>query len=347
MVAGIRTAVEGMNKRGGVNGHKVNVVARDNTADNARGIANVREVIQQQKASAIIGVNVSAVAAAIIPVIQELQVPFVSSGIPSTKVTPALPYVYMYGADLSPQGIAQLKEVKQLSDTGKIPAKPRIAALHYATPAGQNWIKTVNENVASITGGSMVSIENFPVNVTDLGTQISKINAAKPDVVILFAAQNIMAIATQALRSVGVSPTLWMINYSYASDVDTFKTLNLANYLGLRAYKDSAAMANTPGGKNLIADSNAAGENPDQVQFIDGYAAALLVMDALRRCGYPCPGSKLITYLDQTNTDLGGIAYGPVKWTPDFHAGVTKVGFVRWNGTKLEAVGDPVVLFNV
>src|ERR1700687_5994122 len=211
MVAGIRAAVDGMSKRGGVNGHKVNVVARDDAADNARGIANVREMIQQFKASAIIGVNISAVASALIPVVQELQVPFVSSGIPSTKITPAQQYVYMYGADLSPQGIAQLKEVKQLSDTGKIPAKPRIAALHYATPAGQSWIKTVQDNLASITGGSMVSVENFPVNVTDLGTQISKINAAKPDVVILFAAQNIMAIATQALRSAGVSPTLWMI----------------------------------------------------------------------------------------------------------------------------------------
>jgi hypothetical protein len=86
-----------------------------------------------------------------------------------------------------------------------------------------------------------------------------------------------------------------------------------------------------------------AGYDPSHPYTDEGYADAQLVFDALKRCGYPCSGTQLQSKLEQVDTNLDGLAFGPVVWSNSFHSGPTTLAVATFSSTGLPTKYFPPV----
>jgi hypothetical protein len=67
----------------------------------------------------------------------------------------------------------------------------------------------------------------------------------------------------------------------------------------------------------------------------DGWVAAMVMEDALRRCGWPCGPEKLAGALTLVSVDTKGLRGGAIEWTADNHfARRTAYKVYRWDAAK-------------
>ena len=75
----------------------------------------------------------------------------------------------------------------------------------------------------------------------------------------------------------------------------------------------------------------------------EGWVSAMVLENALRRCGWPCGKEKLAGALTLVNVDTKGLRGGPIEWTADNHfRRETSYKVYRWDGSKnvVAPVGD-------
>lgn len=85
---GLTVAIEEVNEAGGVlGGRKLELIRRDDESTPAKGIAVTREAIEQEKVAVIFGGLDSPVSLAMLPVIHELQTPYMGVWAAATNIT--------------------------------------------------------------------------------------------------------------------------------------------------------------------------------------------------------------------------------------------------------------------
>jgi hypothetical protein len=72
IVSGVKAYAETVNARGGINGHKINVVQLDNQGDQATSAANETQLATADKAVAIFGAVLSTDCAGMLPIVRQL-----------------------------------------------------------------------------------------------------------------------------------------------------------------------------------------------------------------------------------------------------------------------------------
>jgi branched-chain amino acid transport system substrate-binding protein len=345
---GIKAAIEGINDRGGVNGKKISLVVRDDGSDVSRAVSVYRELTGQYHASAILGFVGSVAIPPVAPLAAKDQTALLATGAPSDLLDPPAPALFSTIGNLNAQGRAGLDYVKRAADDGTLPADPRVALLYYASPAGEAWVKDVQDYASSI-GLDIVEAQNSTVGAATLSSQMQAITDAKPDAIVAFDIEADITNAVKAGKAVGLPTDTFIVDYSFASSPSALKAV------AEQGYTNFAASANfdAPGGseqteavKQFSEDAKAAGADPNTVMLAEGYAQGLLVADVLKRCGESCPPDKFLATLKETDTDLDGFAFGPITYTDDSHMGVSAVRFRQWN-TKtntIDYVGDPIKL---
>ena len=95
---GIRLAAEVINKEGGINGRKLEVIIYDGETKPDVNLRMARKLIEQDKVHVLIGPNFTPGIAAIAPLVNEAKIPMVKFG--GYIVNPAKdPYVFSMGQD--------------------------------------------------------------------------------------------------------------------------------------------------------------------------------------------------------------------------------------------------------
>jgi branched-chain amino acid transport system substrate-binding protein len=340
MGAGIRAAVAQVNATGGVAGHKVNLNVLDNADAASTGIQAVQTLISKYNVSAILGLNDSDVVTAIAPVVANAKVPTIADGIPTSLLSPPQPYLYTNDAASGVQGIAEAEEVTQLVKLGDIPAHPTVAAVYLATPSGQAWLAGARSQ-ASKEGFTISASEAVPEGTSDYTDQATHLAAAHPDVIVGFLAGPFMSGLISALKSVGLSSKTWILGHTAASAPGFLKTLPWPNYAGLAEYVNSGSGSGYQGAQ---AGAKLIGVSAEEEGFMIGYTMGIITFNGLQACGYPCSGEQLQKVLNNTKTDVDGLAVSPVEFSSSFHGGATGGVFVRWDSatSSLANVGSPV-----
>lgn len=345
---GIQMAIDGANRRGGVNGHKIQLVVRDDGSDAARAVSVYRELADQYKVSAIAGFVGSVAIPPVAPLAARQKIALLVTGAPASLLDPPSPAIFSTIANLNAQGRAGLDYIKRLSVNGALPKEPRVALLYYASPAGQNWHKEVVPYAASL-GLNIVAAENSTVGAATLDTQMNVITAAKPNTILAFDIETDMVNAAKAGKAAGLDLNTVIVDYSFASNPSALSRVTgqgFPNFVASANFRVPGGNESAPGVKLFAADAEAANLSPDKVLLPEGYAQGLLIVDVLTRCGFPCPSEKFLEHLEKTDTDLQGLAFGPIKYARDFHQGVTAVRFRQWD-TKANThvyAGDPIPL---
>src|SRR5258706_6158257 len=84
---GLTVAIDEINAKGGVLGRKLELVRRDDEATPAKGVIAARELLYKEKVTVLFGGLDTPVSIAIVPVVNEAKVPFMSPWAAGTPIT--------------------------------------------------------------------------------------------------------------------------------------------------------------------------------------------------------------------------------------------------------------------
>ncbi|HEX7634942.1 MAG TPA: ABC transporter substrate-binding protein [Noviherbaspirillum sp.] len=173
---GIRLAVEEINEIGGINGKKIELIERDDEADNSIG-AKIAQAFTQDRVVAAIGIVNTGVGLASIDAYQKAKIPLliaVSTGTSLTRkyAPPAAPENYIFR--ISP---TLDLEAKVLVADLKRKTLNRIAILADTTAYGDAGLKALEEQ-GRMAGIEITSEQRFNIGDRDMSSQLRHAKAS-------------------------------------------------------------------------------------------------------------------------------------------------------------------------
>ncbi len=214
-----------VNDAGGVMGHNLKIVLLDTASDPSKAVLDVRKLITESRALAVICCTTSPESLAVIDTLQRAEVPNISIAASASIVQPASErhWVFKTPPIDATMVTAEVKDmvaqgVKTLGFIGFNDAYGQggLAALQAAAPS---------DNV------DIVATESFARSDTNLSSQATKLVAANPDAVLIWAIPPAGNVAEKALQDAGYQGLIYQ---SYGMTNETFLRLGGASLNGTR-----------------------------------------------------------------------------------------------------------------
>ncbi len=214
-----------VNDAGGLMGHNLKIVLLDTASDPSKAVLDVRKLITESGALAVICCTTSPESLAVIDTLQRAEVPNISIAASASIVQPASErhWVFKTPPIDATMVTAEVKDmvaqgVKTLGFIGFNDAYGQggLAALQAAAPS---------DNV------DIVATESFARSDTNLSSQATKLVAAHPDAVLIWAIPPAGNVAEKALQDAGYQGLIYQ---SYGMTNETFLRLGGASLNGTR-----------------------------------------------------------------------------------------------------------------
>lgn len=219
-------AAELINKEGGINGHRLELIFEDDGGDPAVSSRLAKRMIAEEKVSAIVGGTPIAAAHTIALVGEEKEVPSILL-VPQSSVVEGKKYAFHNAQRVE---ISSLADTKHISETLKW---RRVAILHDTTEYGI-FMSRGGEKILKEKGVEVLK-EQFLSTDTDLTSLLIKVNAWKPDGIYLIASiPSAPAILMKNLRDLKME-----IPVTAATALTTGKFLELVGKAGEGMYLQS------------------------------------------------------------------------------------------------------------
>ena len=238
--------------------HPIQLLIHDTEGKGDVAVPVAKKLVDDDKVVAIIGPSISPVAMALIPVLQEAQVPNISMASSSEIVTPVSERHWIFKVAQSNEHTAPW-QVKYVAAKGIA----RIANLYVNNAYGEDGAAAIRRT-ATEEGVEIVLEETFDAADTDMTAQITKIKASGAEGVLITAIPPAAAIFTKQYRELGVDlPLLHNSGVAMKSFIDLAGASNVEGVI-------------FPMGKLVAADA-LSDDDPQKAvlqQFITDYGAA-------------------------------------------------------------------------
>ncbi len=177
---GFQMAVDAWNKRGGAMGRRVELVKEDEQNDPGVAAQKARKLINQDKVAALVGTVSSAVSLSVAGAANAASLLFIDSGGHTDDVTGKSCHWNVFRTCHSTW--------METHATGYSLAKHYGKKWFFITPdyAYGHALEAGFKDVLGRIGGSVVGNELTPLGTTDFSSYLTKIDAAKPDLVLVF-----------------------------------------------------------------------------------------------------------------------------------------------------------------
>jgi branched-chain amino acid transport system substrate-binding protein len=187
---------------------KVQVIVRDSGSDpaTAAGIAN--ELVGR-KVLGIIGGGLAATARAMAGVVEPRAVPLLSTSAADSVIRPLPDRRFVFKLGPNAADVAALMRTR-------LAGKGRVAVLAEASDHGDAGLAAVTDLLRDL-GPRLVAVERLPQGAADYHAQATRINAASPDAVVIWAVAPVSGLAARSLRGAGFAGTL-LFDAGAASD---------------------------------------------------------------------------------------------------------------------------------
>jgi len=303
---GVRLAAKEINSTGGVLGRQIELIERDDQADNARGITIAQELVNKEKIVADVGFINTGVALAAQRIYQEAKIPVFNNVATGTVVTrqfdkePAN-YIFRNAARDEIQAPMIVQEAIEKRGFKKV------AILHDSTNYGELG-KTDLMKALTAKGVTPVAIEKFNIKDTDMTSQLLKAKEAGAEVILTYAIGPELAQIANGMAKLGwKKPMIGSWTLSMANFIDTAGK----NGEGARMPQTFIQEANTQKRKAFIdaylkefKPKNNRIDSP--VSAAQGYDSVYLLASAIRQAG-STDGERIREALENLNEKLVGI----------------------------------------
>jgi branched-chain amino acid transport system substrate-binding protein len=300
---GMQFAVNQINRAGGIDGRKLNLVVADDMSQPATGITAFDRLTEQDHVVAVGGIIDSDVGVATAPLAERAHIPlFMEKAGAANILTLHSRYTFRTCLPAAPEVSAayvQYAASRKLTRVGAIDAD-------YA------WGQSIGSGLMSAAAkvpGMKLKIEVAPVTATDFSTYLRSLSPFKPQ--IIFATGDppgTPAIIAQS-AALGLDVPVTGPDFPSSLIVKAVGKPAFARYIDFKCM-----LVDSPGYQNLARQFLKA--YPQAHFFEDdalsGYAIVNVVADAIRHVG--ANPVKIAAYLHAHTFNIPGYAY-PLKWT--------------------------------
>jgi ABC-type branched-subunit amino acid transport system substrate-binding protein len=333
-VDALRIYIDRVNKAGGINGKKINLVIQDDSAEPSKAAANTKKLLTQDKAVLMINASLSSTYAPVVTESKNAGVPllFASSVCPKGVYPPAEAGQFCTTAFASNyDSRAALAFIKE---TAKQPVKIGFSAM--AIPVSRGEIDYA-ESQAGPLGMTPVDKEIIPPPTADYTPFATKIKDAGANWVFSWAPWVTQVRTFEALRRLG-----WAGDYVTWAHLEAEGELKRIKDDKLYVVGANALFEdNLPIQKEIAAAVKEAGGKYPADQMTEGWIAGMVVEAALKGAGANATPVKIQESMQNLKVDLKGLRGGPIEWTKDNHFRTKQYYRVyRWDGSKIAVVKD-------
>ncbi len=305
---GVRLAASEINAAGGILGRKIELIERDDQADNGRGVQVAQELINKEGVVADLGYINTGVSLASQRFFQEAKIPVINNVATGSIVTKQfLPpefadnYIFRTSANDTIQSSMIVEEAIDVRHFKKV------AILADSTNYGQLGRADLEKALAA-KGITPVAVEKFNIKDVDMTAQLLKSKEA----------------GAQAILTYGIGPELAQIangmeKLGWKVPMIGSWTLSMGNFIDNAGKNGEGALMpqtfiqepNTPKRKAFIAAylkayNPANGRIPSPVSAAQGYDSMYLMAAAIKQAG-STDGVKVREALENLNTKIDGV----------------------------------------
>jgi len=326
-LAGLKLAVDEVNKAGGINGAKVRVVESDNKSEPSESGNAVTKIITKDKVVAVIGPATSGCVAASEPIVTANKVPLIAPCATAPAITvdkDGKTKQFVFRACFIDPFQGEIM-AKFASNSLKV---KKVAILHDASSDYSKGLAEVFQKTLEGAGGSVVAKEAFLSKDIDFKSTLTKLKASEPEALYIPGYYEEVAKIIKQAREVGLNvPLLGSDGWDSPKLVEIAGDKDTDNCFFSNAY---TAEDKDPGVQKFIQAYKAANQKVPDVFAMQGYNAGLVLFNAIKTAG-TTDGVKLAEALAKTK-DLQ-VANG--KFTYDEkHNPVTSALVIEMKGGK-------------
>jgi branched-chain amino acid transport system substrate-binding protein len=205
MSQGILTAMDEFNGKGGVDGIKLKLAIEDHeSGKGAAAVSGFNKLVNIDKVPFSF-TSYSTPTLSIVPIAKEKKVLLLNGGGVSPKLVNQ-PYLFNNRMLATMHGVGVILRAKELGFS-------KMATLYWNDDAGigtENWVAPRWKKM----GGEIVASEAFPVGSTDYKPYLSKIVAAEPDFLAIWAWGKDWGIAVKQAREMGFDKQIFGVEYT-------------------------------------------------------------------------------------------------------------------------------------
>jgi ABC-type branched-subunit amino acid transport system substrate-binding protein len=315
MRLGAQLYFDQVNASGGIHGRKLQLISLDDGYEPERAAANTRKLIDEDKVLALFAYVGTPTSAAALPLFSEARVPFIGAFTGAELLrTPFNRYVFNVRASYFDE---TEKIVEHLTTTGI----RRIAVFYQNDAYGKAGLAGMERALGKrkLAIAASATVER---NAVEVAAASRSIHAANPDAVVMISAYKSVATFVRVMKAAG--STAQFHNVSFVGSKP------LATELGA----DGIGVAVTqvvpfpwsgmlPVTREYAELMKKAGQSDLSFTSLEGYIAARVLVEGLRRAGREVSREKLVAALEgMSNTDIGGFN---INFSPSNHNGSTLV----------------------
>ena len=338
IVEGLQIYLSMVNEGGGINGRKIEAKMYDDEYKPDKAVANSKLLVERDKVFSIVAPMGTANSLAAYEYLAPKGIPMVGTLSISDKVTtPPREFLFALPAPQSTEAPAYVDyAVKNLG------AK-KFAILYQNDSWGEPALHFTEKQLAT-HGLKLVETQTFERLTTDLTSQVYKLKAADPDVVILYALGQQAAIFFKTAQKLGWSPVVFG-----AGGLNSPKTVELVGDIAEKKLYCSSYYwpldSDNPHIKEYVARYKKMYPKASVgTHSLMGYSAAAVFCEALKRSGPEPTREKLIKALESMSKfdqKIGPpITFEPITAGVYSRRGQTAVVIVQLKEGKFQSLGD-------
>lgn len=314
--AGAQLYFDAQNAAGGINGKKIRLVSADDGYEATTTLRLVKEMAQAQRPVAFIGVVGTGNVEILLKddTLGHLGIPLVGarSGASSLAVPPA-PWLFLTRA-----GYAQ--EISRMVDLYLPLGYRRVAAFYQNDAFGRDGLKSLEAALAK-RSGELVARGSYEKNTILVADAVRTIAATAPQLVVMISNTAASAEFVRQFRGTGVPAQLATLSVTDGAQVADKTGVALAHGLAISQVVPDPTDNSLPLIREIRerAKKFPPAEAPINHTFIEGYLAAKVLGEGLRRAGNDPTPRKLRDTLEAiSGYDAGGIV---IDFAADEHVG--------------------------
>lgn len=276
MAKGIDLAVEEVNAKGGILDKKVVLIKEDGKSEPAESANAAKKLIEQDGVVAIIGETASSNSLAVAPIAQASRVPMVTPTSTNPQVTEVGDYIFRVCFIDPFQGVMMSKFAV---DTLKV--KKAAIFTDVTSDYSKGLAEVFKANFTKL-GGDIVAEESYVQKDTDFNAQLTKIKAAKPEVIFIPGYYTEVGLIAKQARQLGLTQALLG-----ADGWDSPKLTEIAGNATNNSFFSNhySTEDKDPVIQEFVAKfQKKYNQDPDAFAVL-GYEAAMMLLDSIKRAG--------------------------------------------------------------
>ena len=307
----IRIYFEKVNERGGINGHPVQVLMRDNQSQPSRAASDAQAFVNDPNLLLIVTASLSSTYAPTLSESKRRNVPVLfAAGVCPTEVFPPADSLQFCTSGYAANKDAEFAVEYIRSVT---PGNVTVGFVSMAIPISRGGMEH-GAKVAESKGMKVGGHETIPPATANFSPYATKLKAAGVDWVVSWAPWVTQVKTFEALRQLGWQGKF--MSYSHNVAEEELKRVKDPGFLVFGA--NAMFISNQPIHKDIVAAAEGKTKFPP-TYLNEGWIAASTIEAALKKVPWPPSRGKLVEAMNELSIDMRGMRGGPIVWTKDNH----------------------------